>query len=117
MTINQQQQQLNVMHQAAKSISLGGIASGQGAAANLLGGVNPLQLAATVSAINNASNLMGSLARGPGLATQSNRGKGESFMDFFLFIYCSLVYNHCSYPPGLNIECIVVCGGRIGKDY
>ncbi|XP_076450064.1 cell division cycle and apoptosis regulator protein 1-like isoform X2 [Babylonia areolata] len=68
-----QQQQLNAMQQAAKMIGQGAMGGAGGGAAGLLGGVNPLQLAATVSAISNASNLMGSLANRSGLG---NRGRG-----------------------------------------
>lgn len=72
-----QQQQLNAMQQAAKTMGLGAMGAAPGGAAGLLGGVNPLQLAATVSAINNANNLMGSLASRSGLGGQG-RGRGEA---------------------------------------
>ncbi|KAK7112745.1 hypothetical protein V1264_012146 [Littorina saxatilis] len=71
-----QQQQLNAMQQAAKTMGLGAMGPAPGGAAGLLGGVNPLQLAATVSAINNASNLMGSLANRSGMGGPGGRGRG-----------------------------------------
>ncbi|KAL8587387.1 hypothetical protein ACOMHN_062121 [Nucella lapillus] len=67
------QQQLNAMQQAAKMMNQGGMGGGGGGAGGLLGGVNPLQLAATVNAISNASNLMGTLANRTSMA---NRGRG-----------------------------------------
>ena len=65
-----QQQQLNAMQQAAKSMGMGGGGSG-----GMLGGVNPMQMAAAINTLNNSGpGMMGGMNNRGGMGGRGGRG-------------------------------------------
>lgn len=80
-------QQLAAMQQAAKTMGLGALGVAPGInTGGLIGGVNPMQLAGAMAAMNSAS-LINSLASQPrALLSQAGRGRGG-----FVVLCCIVV--------------------------